>query len=327
MTDERLLHDLRHLLTAVLGALDEDNPAIARAAAVQVAALLGEAAGSVALREAVLLVRGVVGPSIQLVAVIPNPDLTIPVALLRVLTNLAANARDAMPDDGTLTLTCEQDGDAVTIAIQDTGPGIPADVVERMFEPGFSTKGSTGLGLAIVRETVAEAGGSVAVDSAEAQGTTVTVRWPLPPSWSGLTRPPQAPVARVGRVKPDHDGGRGKTILLTEDEAMLRQLAERALRRAGWHVIATASAETALDAVRTTPPAAVIADLTLPGGMDGRALIASLRDKWPNLPAILVSGYADSGTSADPGGQNVVFLAKPYTLIALTDALRAIVRD
>ena len=192
MTDERLLHDLRHLLTAVLGALDEDNPAIARAAAVQVAALLGEAAGSVALREAVLLVRGVVGPSIQLVAVIPNPDLTIPVALLRVLTNLAANARDAMPDDGTLTLTCEQDGDAVTIAIQDTGPGIPADVVERMFEPGFSTKGSTGLGLAIVRETVAEAGGSVAVDSAEAQGTTVTVRWPLPPSWSGLTRPTRA---------------------------------------------------------------------------------------------------------------------------------------
>jgi two-component system cell cycle sensor histidine kinase/response regulator CckA len=196
-----------------------------------------------------------------------------------------------------------------------------------VFEPGFSTKGGTGLGLAIVRDIVAEAGGSVSADSTVGQGTTVTVRWPLHhPSWSGLTRPTQANGARDGRVRSDHDDG-GKTVLLVEDEPMMRQLAERALRRAGWHVIATASAATALAAATTTRPDAVVADLTLPGNMDGIALIAALRENWPNLPAILVSGYADSAASADPGGQTVMFLAKPYTLVALEAALRASVRD
>ncbi len=308
MTDERLLHDLRHLLTAVLGALDEDNLAVARAAAAQAAALLTDGAtGTVALREAVLLLRGVVGPRIRLETTMPDPDQEIPVPFLRALTNLAANARDAMPEGGTVTLVCALDGDDATIAIQDTGPGMPPNVLGQAFEPGFSTKGSTGLGLAIVRDIVAKAGGSVSVESTPGQGTTVTLRWPLTQKHS--PRPTE------------------KTVLLIEDEAMLRQLAERALQRAGWHVVATASAEAALKAAQTTPPDAVIADLTLPGGMDGRALIAALRKNWPNLPAILVSGYADSGTSADPVGQNTVFLAKPYTLVALEAALRASVRD
>ena len=308
MTDERLLHDLRHLLTAVLGALDEDNLAVARAAVAQAAALLTDGAtGTVALREAVLLLRGVVGPGIRLDTTMPDPDQEIPVPFLRALTNLAANARDAMPEGGTVTLVCALDGDDATIAIQDTGPGMPPNVLGQAFEAGFSTKGSTGLGLAIVRDIVAKAGGSVSVESTPGQGTTVTLRWPLTQKHS--PRPTE------------------KTVLLIEDEAMLRQLAERALQRAGWHVVATASAEAALKAAQTTPPDAVIADLTLPGGMDGRALIAALRKNWPNLPAILVSGYADSGTSADPVGQNTVFLAKPYTLVALEAALRASVRD
>ena len=101
-------------------------------------------------------------------------------------------------------------------------------------------------------------------------------------------------------------------------------MAERALTEAGWRVAAFATAEDAL--AMASVPDAVVADVTLPG-MDGRALVVALRARWPKLPAVLVSGYADSARQADPGAGKTVFLAKPYALSDLVAALAASVRD
>jgi two-component system, cell cycle sensor histidine kinase and response regulator CckA len=117
-----------------------------------------------------------------------------------------------------------------------------------------------------------------------------------------------------------------RTALLIEDEPLIRALTERALREEGRSVVAAGSAEEALAAAATMEPDIVVTDLSLPG-MDGRALIAALRGRWPLLPAVLVSGYTDSGEAADPA---IVFLAKPFTLTGLAlsvEAALAAVRD
>ena len=305
--NDRLKHDVRHWLTALLGALDAGDVGLARRVAEQMAGLLGESrpVAEVSLNDAVALLCC---PGVR--AALAAPDVFVhadPVALGRVLMNLTTNARQT---GGSVTLRVGQDG---SIAVEDTGPGMPPAVLARLFEPGFTTRresGGSGLGLAIVREIVEAAGGSVTVESVVGRGTTVLVRWPI----AGPLPPPSWPEGTAG------------TVLLVEDEPIVRRLADRALRQAGWDIVAVESAEAALTAVQTLTPDAVVADLTLPG-MDGRALIAALRGRWPNLPAVLVSGYADSAVSADPRGEKMVFLAKPYALTELVAAVGAVVRD
>ncbi len=318
--NEALKHDLRHWLTALLGALSQDDVPLARRAAEQMAGLLGEP------KPAVLSVNDVLRDVAPLLGglrlALAEPDVFVradPAALGRVLVNLAANARDAMQDGGTLTLRAGRDGDFATIAVEDTGPGMPPDVLARVFEPGFTTRsgsGGQGLGLAIVREIVEAAGGTVTAESVVGRGTSVVVRWAssTPPA---RPFPPSSPTMTVGKAM---------TVLLVEDEPTVRQLAERALVQAGWRVVAAESGEAALALVQTLTPDAVVADLTLPG-MDGRAVVAALRGTWPKLPAVLVSGYADSAEQADLRGENTVFLAKPYMLAALVAAVKATVRD
>ena len=379
--NESLKHDLRHWLTALLGALSQDDVPLARQAANQMAALLGDVRPAVVSVNDMLRDVGSLLGATRLVWA--DPDVFVraaPGALARVLMNLAANAREAMADGGTLTLRAGRDGDHATIAVEDTGPGIPPDMLARMFEAGFTTRralGGTGLGLAIVREMAEAAGGSVAAESAVGRGTTVTVRWPLsknPPtmgdriiahgpstdptpvkstdrtqlntSSSDLIRgSPTAriresmPVGILGSISRMTEKGQqpaicdspamgemARTILLVEDEPIVRRLAERALVRGGWHVVAAESGEAALAAAGVSRPDAVVTDVTLPG-MDGRALVDALRGMWPNLPAVLVSGYTDSAARADPMAEKMVFLPKPYTLAALVSALEAIVRD
>jgi two-component system cell cycle sensor histidine kinase/response regulator CckA len=319
--NDRLTHDFRHWLTALLAALDAGDVGLARRVAGQMAALLGEPrVAAVSVNEVLRDLAPLLGARLALA----EPDVFVradPAALGRVLMNLTINAHQA---GGTLTLHVDRDGDNATIAVEDTGPGIPPEILERMFEPGFTTReasGGQGLGLAIVREIVNAAGGKITAASIVGRGTAVVVRWPLA-NGSGKTLPlPQGEGERPSFFLPTF-----MTILLVEDEPIVRQLAERAFRRVGWEVVATESAEAALTAAQTLTPDAVVADLTLPG-MDGRALIAALRGRWPKLPAVLVSGYADSAAQADPGGEKTVFLAKPYALTELVAAVAAVVRD
>ena len=148
--NESLKHDLRHWLTALLGALSQDDVPLARQAANQMAALLGDVRPAVVSVNDMLRDVGSLLGATRLVWA--DPDVFVraaPGALARVLMNLAANAREAMADGGTLTLRAGRDGDHATIAVEDTGPGIPPDMLARMFEAGFTTRralGGTGLG-------------------------------------------------------------------------------------------------------------------------------------------------------------------------------------
>ena len=311
--NDRLIHDLRHWLTALLGALDTGNVGLARGIAEQMTGLLGEhRVAAVSLNAAMALLRAP-GVRVELAA----PDVFVradPAGLGRVLMNLTVNARQA---EGSVTLRAGQDG---TVAVEDAGPGMPPEVLARSCEPGFTTRGKAGgngLGLAIVREVVKAAGGTVTVESAVGHGTTVTVRWQL----ADRDEKKHLPLKEGGIPLPTF-----MTVLLVEDEPVARHLAERALRQAGWNVVAVGSAEDALAAAETLTPDAVVADLTLPG-MDGRALIAALRARWPKLPAVLVSGYADSARQADLTDEKAVFLAKPYTLACLAATVATAVRD
>ena len=341
--NDRLNHDLRHWLTALLGALDTDDTQLARRIAGQMAALLGEP------RPAVVSVNGVLRDLAPLLGgrlEMAEPDVFVhadPAALGRVLMNLTINARQA---GGTLTFRVGRDGDNATIAVEDTGPGIPPEILVRMFEPGFTTRGVSGgrgLGLAIGQEIVEAAGGTVTAESVVGLGTAVVVRWPLVdgkeedlplplrgrgrnPTGRAEFTPPPTPLPQGEGESLSFLLPSSITILLVEDEPIVRRLAERALRQPGWEVVAAESAEAALTATQTLTPDAVVADLTLPG-MDGRALIGALRGRWPKLPAVLVSGYADSAAQADPGGEKMVFLAKPYESNELVAALEAAVRD
>ena len=204
----------------------------------------------------------------------------------------------------------------VIIEVADTGPGIPPEALPRIFEPFFTTRGDaggTGLGLSTVTRIAQRSGGFVAVTSVPGQGATFRVHLPLRAAdMPDLSSRPAA--TRSASPVPGHG-----TVLLVEDEPSVRRLTERALRKAGWDVLVAASAEEAqalLSAPDAAPPALVVSDIALPG-MAGTGLAAELRRRWPGLPIILVSGYAESGGGSDPVGKGLAFLPKPYTMHAL----------
>ncbi len=248
--------------------------------------------------------RRVLGPQRRLMLMIMQEALVAsadPEQLGRALLDLVLNAGDATPPGGSVSLRLDAArvehalaavpepvpaGDWAVIEVRDDGAGIAPALLGKVFEPFFTTKGplhGSGIGLASVRAALHDMGGHVTIESAPGRGTAVCLY---------LRRT---------------EAARG-TVLLVEDEAAVRRVGVRALRRDGWHVIAVGSAEAALERVAGTGPDLVIADLVLPG-MEGSALVRALRREWPRVPAILVSGY---GANALPGDLDVAFLAKPY---------------
>jgi two-component system cell cycle sensor histidine kinase/response regulator CckA len=215
------------------------------------------------------------------------------------------------------------------LSVSDTGQGIAPEVLPRIFEPFFTTrreKGGTGLGLSTVHGIVRQSGGYMSVESVQGAGTTFRILLPRhedPALWRGGTAAEAAPLSPVARAPTA-----GRTILLVDDEAPVRRLAEKALRREGWHVITAYSAEDALETVaRATPGpelACVVSDVVMPG-MDGPALVRRLRQQWPGLPAILMSGYADAGLRQSLQAADIFFLAKPFSMNELTRAAGALV--
>ncbi len=295
-----------------------------------------------ALREMAPSLRRALG-DVALRLTLEQPEAAVridPAHLHRVLTNLALNARNAMPSGGALDVTSgsgtvteavSQFGDAVapgryvTIAVRDTGAGIPAAVMPRLFEPFFTTRagsGGTGLGLASVRALVRAANGFLSVDSEVGRGTTMCVHLPRHEgSAEGGTRPVGADDGP--RAVPSRRG----TVLLVDDEPVLLRLAERALSRAGWGVLAALSATTALDAAREAdpPPCLVVSDMALPD-RDGLALVGEVRALIPALPAILTSGYAGEALRARAAAAGIALLVKPFGMSELLDAVAGTLR-
>ncbi len=269
------------------------------------------------------MMRETVGPGVK--AELDLHDPLPPVMLDRVqfdlaLLNLAANARDAMPNGGVLRIatrpTTLADGAAgVTITVADTGVGIQADILARVFEPFFTTKEigrGTGLGLAQVYGFAGNAGGTAEISSAPNAGTSVSINLPA------TAMPAGAP--------PPADGTEPRTspsmcrILLVDDNDAVRDLTAANLREQFEHVDEAADAAHALALLEGGGFAAVVSDIIMPGGMDGIGLAREIRRRWPAVAIILASGYAASAGEARALG--VPVLLKPLDLGRLADALR-----
>jgi PAS domain S-box-containing protein len=256
------------------------------------------------------------------------------------LLNLAINARDAMPEGGTLriasadrTLTpadvADQEGAApgcyVEIAVSDTGSGMPPEVLARAFEPFFTTKPigqGTGLGLSQLYGFIRQSGGFVRLESRLGEGTMVRLFLPR----QAETDDKEA--AGVGRVASVADGSAAAqacgTILLVEDEAAVRLMVAEALREIGCEVLEAGDGPSALRIVQSREAVdLLVTDVGLPG-MNGRQLAETVRVTWPHLPVLLISGYAAKVFAQVDLAPGMELMAKPFALDVLTNRVRAI---
>jgi PAS domain S-box-containing protein len=259
-----------------------------------------------------------------------------PAALESAILNIALNARDAMPEGGTLTIrTSKADitqtprteddlpiGHYAVLAIQDTGTGMPPEVAARVFEPFFTTKtgvGGSGLGLSMVYGFAKQSGGTVTIASEAGHGTTVTVYLPLTRGEPRVAAAPALPIAPPV----------ARTILLVEDEAAARSTVKRQLKTLGHKVVLAETAEAALQILRGDEPVEVlVTDVVLGAGMNGIDLADAARTSRPELPVILMSGF-----TAVPDAQARItslgspLLAKPLALSQLERALHTVCPD
>lgn len=250
-----------------------------------------------------------------------------PSELENTILNLAINARDAMPNGGTLKIQtrrkghsdtvgrCEKQSAAdpcfVTIVIADNGTGMKADVLARSFEPFFTTKESgTGLGLATVHGFVKQSGGHIAIESHLDRGTTITIELPAAEFQH------DAPVV-LGKGEKVHP----KTILVVEDNKYVRESLSEGLKNFGYQVLEADCGNAALDIVLGTEAVDLIfSDVVMLGGMSGIELANQVRSLRPKIKVILTSGFA--GKFKDARIRNEMVLAKPYKFEALTLAIK-----
>lgn len=248
-----------------------------------------------------------------------------PVQFEMALINLAANARDAMPSGGTLSLTAANaqlpegnahglQGDFVRIEVADSGSGISPEIVERVFEPFFTTKEvgkGSGLGLPQVYGMTRQSGGTARVDSAPGLGTTVTLLLqraacaaPAPEE----VRPAQVPTRRGGR------------LLMVEDDPVVSTVIAGALEDAGWEVVLCVKADDALPLLAGAAPIDLLfTDVVMPGKLNGLHLAREAKRLRPGLPVLLTTGYSEDVARAE----GVLVLAKPYRIEYLISAIDA----
>ena len=251
----------------------------------------------------------------------------------QVLMNLCVNARDAMPEGGTLSIEARpvelteadaernidaEPGPYVCIHVRDTGTGMPEDVMDKIFEPFYSTKEEgegTGLGLSTAYSIVQSHDGFIDVDSKEGEGTAFWVYLPVRTEDEERPARPTEPSAAA-------PVGNGERVLVVDDEEFILETTREALRDVGYRVFTATGGEEALQTLEELDGAVdvVVTDLRMPD-MDGFDLIRALRTRDPSLPIVAASGVADGRTdeALDAGAQ--AFLAKPFTAETLQSAL------
>lgn len=297
-----------------------------------------------ALSDLTMLLRRLIGEKVKLDLVHGRDLWPVKVDVSQfeqVIVNLAVNARDAMPDGGKLTVrtanvTAEEAAqlankgmpaaDYVRIDVADTGTGIPPDIVDKIFEPFFSTKEvgkGTGLGLSTVYGIVKQTGGFIYVDSEADHGTSFHIFLPRHHAEQEVQPEPAAAdgaaKAAATETKPRTDLTGQGTILLVEDEEGLRSLNARGLRSRGYSVIEASNGVEAMEALEQKNGAVdlVVSDVVMPE-MDGPTLLREMRIRNPNLKIIFVSGYAEEAFDKSlPENEQFAFLAKPFALSAL----------
>lgn len=256
-----------------------------------------------------------------------------PAELELVLLNLCVNARDAMPDGGTIIISASnsvvdasgQRGDVVKITVADSGMGMQPEVLKRVFEPFFTTKDigkGSGLGLAQVYGFVEASGGSVEINSEPGVGTAVDL-------W--LPRSIEASLEATGnhssRAQGDADRSVAGKILVVEDDDSVAMLVNDMLDQLGYSVTRVDGAAAALSVLASdAEPDLMFSDIMMPGGINGVDLAKEVKQRHPKLPILLTSGYADVLKSAATA-EGVEILPKPYSLRQLSEALRATIPD
>jgi PAS domain S-box-containing protein len=255
-----------------------------------------------------------------------------PTQLQNALLNLAINARDAMAGSGRLTITTANavldrslddgnerilPGDYVTIAVSDMGAGMPPEIARRAFEPFFTTKEvgkGSGLGLSMVYGFARQSGGTVVISSRVAHGTRVTLY--LPSAGPAATDQPRSEPARLLRQET------GERILVVEDNPLVGAMASSVLSSMGYSPVVVINASSAIaELERPAPIALLLTDILLPGGMTGFDLARQARRRWPNLPILFMSGFADPSLVPDEFRANTKLLTKPFRLGQLSEAI------
>jgi PAS domain S-box-containing protein len=347
-----LAHDFNNLLTAILGACDlalrnlndEDRLrrmldgirnsaqrgasitkqllAFARAQQLEIKTVDLKAF----LSDVITLVRPSIRSNIDLVTEISDHVWNIDAdagALELALLNLAFNARDAMPEGGTLKISATNEllkgkpeglrGEFVALRVLDTGEGMSQEVMDRVFEPFFTTKSygeGTGLGLSQVFGFTRQIGGAVTVESQPGKGSTFTIY--LPAS--------KGAIASDTKVEGGFALGR---VLLVEDDYLVAELAAGMLNELGFEAVVTHSAKEALERLSADQrPTLVFTDVVMPGGISGIELAQKVRERFPELPVLLTTGYSEqvAGTHGFP------VLQKPYELETLAAALAKLLK-
>lgn len=262
--------------------------------------------------------------------------------LEQVIINLAVNARDAMPKGGTLSIKTTnarpadykdfiangmKSGEFIRINVTDTGTGMPPDVLEKIFEPFFSTKAvgkGTGLGLSTVYGIVKQTGGYIYCDSKPGEGTEFSIFLPryVP---AEVEHAPK--VVEEAQVVADLTGS--ASILLVEDEDAVRAFSARALGSKGYTVHEASTGTEALEVLEETKGAVdlVVSDVVMPE-MDGPTLLRKIRETHPDLKVIFVSGYAEEAFRKNlPENEKFGFLSKPFSLKQLATTVKETLAD
>jgi CheY-like chemotaxis protein len=245
------------------------------------------------------------------------------------ILNLAINARDAMPDGGTLTISTSlireeagldlAAGDYVCVAVADTGQGMSCEVLARATEPCFSTKPlgkGTGLGLAQVYGIVRQAGGTMRIESREGVGTIVRLLLP---------RAGEAAEDEAESARPDAAGpapGSGARIFVVDDDEDVREFLADALVSLGHRVETLARAEAALAALARGAPDLILVDFAMPG-MNGAELAREVRVRFPDLPIVFVTGFAETDQLEGALGPGAPVLRKPFGIDELSAMVAA----
>jgi CheY-like chemotaxis protein len=241
-----------------------------------------------------------------------------PTQFHQVLLNLCVNARDAMPEGGTLTLTASIDAGDVVLCVEDTGSGIAPSLLDKIFDPFFTTKEAgkgTGLGLSTTQTIVQSHGGRIEVSSEPGHGSRFEIFLPAASRTAATAAAGDAATPPLGH---------GQTILVVDDEPSVRLVLRATLERAGYQVLPAANGREAIDVYKAQPQgsvAAVLIDMMMPV-MGGLPAIQELVKINPNVRIIAASGIPDNEASAKAVGTQVrQFLAKPFSTDTLLRTL------
>ena len=291
------------------------------------------------IKEMVKIARETFPKNLTVTADVPEqlwPILGDPTHLHQVLLNLCINARDAMPDGGTVTIDIANHavapgdkgfgelppGDYVAVTIADEGTGMSPEVLSRVTEPFFTTKDQgkgTGLGLSMVYGFMKQSGGALRLESEEGRGTTVTMLFPC----ENARADPRAPAPTS--ALPDKRGN--ETVLVVEDQADIGDYAEAVLTEFGYTVLRADHADAALEVLDgATGVDLLFSDLIMPGGMNGVMLAREVKRRRPRIRVLLTTGYAESSIErVDARGAEFELIQKPYRRTDLATKVRQVI--